>query len=151
MPRAISDWRVDSSTCAICTGVMVPVGVKLTTCVTPGATVVVSVTGTPSARPFTRFVKLTSPPAKETSCGARRCTSSAGCVPVWNRTVCACALAIAAAASRKNRIRFMDAPSYRASTPGSCTTPFTVVSVPPMIAVRIWSSDGLMMPMPASC
>src|SRR5438874_4575394 len=119
MPRLISDWRAVSSVCAICSALIVPSGVKLTTCVTPMPTGVVRVTGSPSARPFTRLAKFTSPPAKARSCGARRCTSSTGEVPVCTCTVWACTPALAAsAAAAINRRRFMATPYFR-GMPGS--------------------------------
>ena len=49
-----------------------------------------SVTRVPEASPFTRFWKLASPPAKAMSCGARRCTSSAGETWVGAGSVCVC-------------------------------------------------------------
>ena len=90
MPREMSDWRTPSSVCAICSGVSLLAGVKLTSCAPPVGSGVVSDTAVPEASPFTRLAKFASPPAKSTSCGARRCTSSTGDTWISGASVCIC-------------------------------------------------------------
>src|SRR5258706_5284993 len=79
MPLLMSDWRAASSVRAVWVISSVPpLALNVTSCVGPSGNVVLSVTGTPSARPLTRLSKLVCEPAKATSCGAIPETSCDG-------------------------------------------------------------------------